>query len=329
MSRPKAGRRAKTEAAGRQGPCPGGQSSANTTVPGAEQPRGTVPELTNLAALRALCSRHGFALSKGFGQNFIVNPGVCPRMVQQAGINREYGVLEIGPGVGVLTRELAAHAARVAAVELDERLLPILRETLAGCDNVRVVPGDAMKLDLAALIREEFGGLRAAVCANLPYYITSPLVMRLLEERLPVESITVMVQKEAAERLCAAPGSRAAGAVSYAVSYYARPKLLFAVQPGSFYPPPRVTSAVIRLELLKTPPVDTPDEAGFFRLIRAAFGQRRKAAANAVSAGLGLPKPMVTDAMRAAGLGALARPEQLSLADFCALQRELSKFADG
>ncbi len=294
---------------------------------GAVAPGGPV-NLTNLAELRALCQRHGFTLSKGFGQNFIVNPGVCPRMVKEAGIDAGCGVLEIGPGVGVLTRELATRAARVTAVELDERLFPILRETLAGCENVHLVPGDAMKLDLAALIRQEFGGLRAAVCANLPYYITSPLLMRLLEERLPVESITVMVQKEAAERLCAEPGSRAAGAVSYAVRYYAQPRQLFVVQPGSFYPPPKVTSAVIRLELRARPPVDTPDEAGFFRLIRAAFGQRRKAAANAVSAGLGLPKPLVTEAMQAAGLGPLARPEQLTLADFCALQREILERAD-
>ena len=292
-----------------------GQEGANSAAP--------IPSLTDLAALRALCVRHGFTLSKGFGQNFIVNPGICPKMVEKAGINQEYGVLEIGPGVGVLTRELAAAAARVAAVELDERLFPLLRETLAGYENVRVIPGDAMKLDLAALIRREFAGLRVAVCANLPYYITSPLLMRLLEERLPVESITVMVQKEAAERLCAAPGSRAAGAISCAVSYYAQPKLLFTVQPGSFYPPPKVTSAVIRLQLREAPPVDTPDEAGFFRLVRAAFGQRRKAAANSISAGLGLPKPQVTAAMQTAGLSPLARPEQLALADFCALQRAL------
>ncbi len=308
----------------------------STAVPGPADEDGAnagrrpdVPNLTSLTELRALCRRHGFTLSKGFGQNFIVNPGICPRMAEQAGVDGRYGVLEIGPGVGVLTRELAARAAKVAAVELDERLFPILRETLAGCGNVRVVPGDAMKLDLAALIRQEFGGLRAAVCANLPYYITSPLVMRLLEERLPIESITVMVQKEAAERLCAEPGSRAAGAVSCAVSYYARPRMLFAVQPGSFYPPPKVTSAVIRLELRKEPPVDTPDEAGFFRLIRAAFGQRRKAAANAVSTGLGLPKPVVAAAMQAAQLAPLARPEQLTLADFCALQRELRERTGG
>lgn len=280
--------------------------------------------LTDLAALRALCAAHGFSLSKGFGQNFIINPGVCPRMAEASGIDASFGVLEIGPGVGVLTRELAARAAKVAAIELDERLFPLLRQTLAGYGNVRIIPGDAMKLDLAALIKQEFAGLRVAVCANLPYYITSPLLMRLLEERLPIESITVMVQKEAAERLCAAPGSRAAGAVSCAVRYYAEPRQLFAVQPGSFWPAPKVTSAVIRLALLKTPPIAPPDEAGFFRLVRAAFGQRRKAAANAISAGLGLPKPQVAAAMRAAGLAPLARPEQLTLADFCALQSALA-----
>lgn len=280
--------------------------------------------LTDLAALRALCAQHGFSLSKGFGQNFIINPGVCPRMAEASGIDGSFGVLEIGPGVGVLTRELAARAARVAAVELDERLFPLLRQTLAGYGNVRIIPGDAMKLDLAALIRQEFAGLRVAVCANLPYYITSPLLMRLLEERLPIESITVMVQKEAAERLCAEPGSRAAGAVSCAVRYYAEPRQLFTVQPGSFWPAPKVTSAVIRLALRKAPPVAPPDEAGFFRLVRTAFGQRRKAAANAISAGLGLPKSRVAAAMQAAGLAPLARPEQLTLQDFCALQTALA-----
>ena len=284
--------------------------------------------LCNIHEIKALLDRHGFHFSKSLGQNFLIESWVPRDIAEASGAEKGNVVLEIGPGVGVLTRELAARAARVAAVELDERLFPILRETLAGCENVRLVPGDAMKLDLAALIRQEFGGLRAAVCANLPYYISSPLLMRLLEERLPVESITVMVQKEAAERLCAEPGSRAAGAVSYAVRYYAQPRQLFVVQPGSFYPPPRVTSAVIRLELRACPPVDTPDEAGFFKLVRAAFGQRRKAAANAVSAGLGLPKPLVAGAMQAAGLAPLARPEQLTLADFCALQKALLERTD-
>ena len=282
-----------------------------------------MPNLTDVSVIKDLCARHGFSLSKGFGQNFIVNPGICPKIVQAAGIDRSYGVLEVGPGIGVLTRELAAAASKVAAVEIDTRLPALLAETLAECSNVEIVQGDVLKSDLHALIAEKFAGLQVAVCANLPYYITSPILMKLLEERLPVKHITVMVQKEAAERITALPGTRAAGAISYAVHYYAEPQLLFSVQPGSFYPPPKVTSAVIQLVLRDRPAVDTPDEAGLFRLIRAAFGQRRKAAANSIAAGLGIPKAQVTAALEAAGLPPLVRPEQLTLEQFAALQSRL------
>ena len=281
--------------------------------------------LTDIAYVRDLCARHGFTLSKGFGQNFIVNPGVCPKIVEAAGIGPEWGVLEVGPGIGVLTRELARRADRVVAVEVDNRLPPLLAETLAGYDNVEIVMQDILKVDIAALIREKFAGMPVAVCANLPYYITSPILMRLLEEKLPIRQITVMVQKEAAERICAAPGTRQAGAISYAVAYYAKPQVLFSVQPGSFYPPPKVTSAVIRLEVHPEPPVPVPDEAAYFRLVRAAFGQRRKTAANAISAGLGLPKAQVTAAVEQAGLPATARPEQRTLEQFAALSRALAQ----
>ncbi|MEG0768763.1 MAG: 16S rRNA (adenine(1518)-N(6)/adenine(1519)-N(6))-dimethyltransferase RsmA [Ruthenibacterium sp.] len=282
-------------------------------------------QLTEIAAIKDLCVRHGFALSKGFGQNFIVNAGICPKIVQAAGIDDTYGVLEIGPGIGVLTKELAAHAAKVVAVEIDERLPPVLAETLAGCDNVKIVQGDVLKIDLAALIAQEFAGLRVAVCANLPYYITSPILMKLLEERLPIAHLTVMVQKEAADRLSAQPGTRAAGAITYAVHYYAQPRILFTVQPGSFYPPPKVTSAVIQMRVHETPPVVPGNEAQMFRTIRAAFSQRRKTAANAISAGLSLPKERVLSALQQAGLPAAARPEQLTLAQYAALSDALSQ----
>ncbi len=275
--------------------------------------------LTDLSTVRALCGRHGFSLSKQFGQNFIVNPGVCPKIVEASGIDDTFGVIEIGPGIGVLTKELAKRAKKVVAIEVDERLPAILSETLAEFSNVRVVLGDVLKTDLAALIRDEFPGLRVAVCANLPYYITSPIVMKLLEEKLPIEHITVMVQHEAAQRLCAEPGTREAGAVTYAVRYYAQPKLLFTVSPGSFYPAPKVTSAVIRLALHKAPPVEVRDEAALFRTVRAAFGQRRKTAVNSVSAGLGLPKDRVAAAMDAAGIPPAARAERITLAQYAAL----------
>ena len=284
-----------------------------------------MPNLTDIQTIRDLCARHDFALSKGFGQNFIVNPGICPKIVEASGIGPDWGVLEIGPGIGVLTKELALRAKKVVAVEVDKRLPPLLAETLAEFDNVEVILQDVLKVDLKALIAEKFPGMPVAVCANLPYYITSPILMRLLEERLPIHSITVMVQKEAAQRITARPGTREAGAISYAVDYYSKPQLLFSVQPGSFFPPPKVTSAVIQLMVRPQPAVQVQDEAGYFKLIRAAFSQRRKTAANSVSSGLGLPKAQVAAALEKAGLAPTARPEQLTLEDFLALQTALNQ----
>ena len=285
-----------------------------------------MPALTDLSTIRSLCDRYGFSLSKGFGQNFIINPGVCPRIAESAGIGPDWGVLEIGPGIGVLTEQLAKRAAKVVSVEIDRRLFPLLDETLAGYGNVKIVEGDVLKVDLRALIRQEFAGRPVAVCANLPYYITSPILMRLLEEKLPIRNITVMVQREAAQRLCAAPGTREAGAISYAVAYYAEPRQLFTVQPGSFYPAPKVTSAVIRLDVRSRPPIDLPagQEPAYFALIRAAFSQRRKTAANAIANGLHLPKAQVLEAMAAVGLDPRTRPEQLDLSAYGALLGALS-----
>lgn len=284
-----------------------------------------MPTLTDLSTIRDLCARYDFALSKGFGQNFIINPGICPRIAEEAGIGPGWGALEVGPGIGVLTEQLCKRADKVVSIEVDKRLPPLLEETMADYDNFKLVLNDVLKVDLKALLAEEFGDKPVAVCANLPYYITSPILMRLLEEKLPIQNITVMVQKEAAQRLCAAPGTRDAGAISYAVAYYAEPKLLFTVQPGSFYPAPKVTSAVIRLNVRQTPAVQVPDgdEKAFFALIRAAFSQRRKTAANAISNGLQLPKATVLAALDTAHLDPRSRPEQLTLEDYCTLQSAL------
>ena len=203
-----------------------------------------MPELTDLSVIRTLCEKYDFALSKGFGQNFIINPGLPPKIVDASGVDKSWGVLEIGPGIGVLTKELAQRAAKVVSIEVDERLPPLLAETMAGVENFKLVLQDVLKVDLRALIEEEFPGMPVAVCANLPYYITSPIVMKLLGDRLPIQNLTVMVQKEAADRLAAAPGTRASSAISCAVSYYATSKLMFTAAPGSFYPAPKVTSAV-------------------------------------------------------------------------------------
>ena len=280
-----------------------------------------MPNLTDLSTIRDLCARYDFALSKGFGQNFIINPGICPRIAEAAEIGPGWGVLEIGPGIGVLTEQLCKRADKVVSVEVDKRLPPLLAETMAGYDNFKLVLQDVLKVDLKALLAEEFGDKPVAVCANLPYYITSPILMRLLEEKLPIRNITVMVQREAAQRLCAAPGTREAGAISYAVAYYAQPKMLFTVQPGSFYPAPSVTSAVIRLDVRQEPPVELPagQESAYFALIRAAFSQRRKTAANAIANGLKLPKAQVLAALQKAGMDERVRPEQLTLQDYAAL----------
>lgn len=281
--------------------------------------------LSDPGAVKALLARHGLRLSKGLGQNFLINPTVCPRMAEAAGLEEAAGVIEIGPGIGVLTWELAQRAEKVVAVELDRRLAPVLEETLGGCGNVELVWGDVLKIDLHRLIREKFGGGPVCVCANLPYYITSPVVMALLESGEPLTAVTVMVQKEAAQRLCAPPGVRACGAVSVGVHYRSRPKILFEVGRGSFLPPPQVDSAVVRFAMRGEPPVQVGDEGLMLRLARAAFGQRRKTAANAVSAGLGFPKAQVEEALAQAGAQRAARAEQLTLEQFAALANALGQ----
>lgn len=283
--------------------------------------------LSDPGRIRELLSRHGFHFSKALGQNFLINPRVCPRMAAECGAENCKGVIEVGPGIGVLTWELSQAADKVCAIELDRRLFPVLEETLSGCSNVKIIPGDVMKLDLAQLIQEEFEGGPVCVCANLPYYITSPVILRLLEERLPVTSITVMVQKEAAVRLCATPGSKECGAVSAAVHYRARPRILFQVGRGSFLPPPKVDSAVIRLDLLPEPPVRVADEDWFFQVVRGAFAQRRKTAANSLSSALGLEKARIEAALEGRGISPAIRAERLTLEQLADLSNALEKGA--
>ena len=304
--------------------------------------------LTDIIVIREVLSRHGFTFSKALGQNFLINPSVCPRMAdaavesvkvthrtQTSGSSNEtippsssktnpppftkgrhrVGVIEIGPGIGVLTRELLQRADKVVAVELDKRLLPVLDETLGEFDNLKVVNADVLELDLHRLIEEEFDGMEVVVCANLPYYITSPVIMKLLEDKLPISTITVMVQKEAAVRLCAQPGTRDSSAITAAVRYYCDPALLFHVSAGSFMPAPKVDSAVIQL-VLHEPAVHPKDEKTFFAVIKAAFAQRRKTVLNSLSSSLSLDKNTVRDILRSAGVDENARAERLTLEDF-------------
>ena len=275
--------------------------------------------LSDINTIRSLLQKNGFTFKKSLGQNFLINPDVCPAMADAA-CDKETGVIEIGPGIGVLTAELSARSKRVVAIELDERLKKILPVTLSECDNTEIIYGDVMKTDLKALIAEKFSDCkRVAVCANLPYYITSPIVMGLLESRLPIDSITVMVQKEAAERLCAKVGTREAGAVSVAVSYYSDPDILFEVERDSFMPPPKVDSAVIKLHIRDNPPVHVQDEQRFFRLVKACFAQRRKTLVNTVSNTFGIDKEKLKQALITLGLSETVRGERLSLEELAEL----------
>ncbi len=275
--------------------------------------------LADINTVRSLLAKNGFTFKKSLGQNFLINPDVCPAMANAA-CDSETGVIEIGPGIGVLTRELAKTAKKVIAIELDERLKKILPETLSGLDNVEVIYGDALKLDLNEIIKEKLSCCKSvAVCANLPYYITSPVIMNLLESRLPITSVTVMVQKEAAQRLCAEVGTREAGAVSVAVSYYAEPHILFGVSRASFMPPPNVDSAVIQLKIRKEPPIKVKNEKEFFRLVKCCFSQRRKTLVNAVSNTAGTDKDELRAALRALGLPETVRGEQLTMEQLAVL----------
>lgn len=278
--------------------------------------------LADINTLEKLLKSEGFSFKKSLGQNFLIDPSVCPAMAEAA-CDKETGVLEIGPGVGVLTQELGRYAKKVVAIELDERLKKILPKTLAEFNNIKVIFGDAMKLDLLSIIKEEFADCkRVCVCANLPYYITSPIIMQLLESKLPIDSITVMVQKEAGERLCATVGSRQAGAVTVAVSYFAEAEILFGVGRESFMPPPNVDSAVIQLKIRDKAPIFLKDEKKFFKFVKACFAQRRKTLINTVSNSLGVSKDKLRECLSELNLSDTVRSEQLTLdqlADLCNL----------
>lgn len=275
--------------------------------------------LSDINVIKSVMARHGVTFNKGLGQNFLVDPEVCPAMAEAAGLDENTCAIEIGPGVGVLTAELAKRAGKVLSFELDERLLPVLKETLAEFDNVEIINKDVMKADLKGIIEEKCKGMDIVVCANLPYYITSPIIMLLLESRLPLKSITVMVQKEAADRLCAEVGSRDGGAVTVAVNYYAKSEKLFFVPRDSFLPPPKVNSEVIRLTVRENPPVNVKNEANFFKTVKAAFSQRRKTAENSLSSGTGIKKDVIANALAEAGLEKTIRAEKMTMEDFARL----------
>ena len=281
--------------------------------------------LGNAGRTAGIIQKYNFTFQKRFGQNFLIDEHVLDKIVAAADIDSNDFVIEIGPGIGTLTQYLAENAAKVCAIEIDKELIPILGDTLKGYDNVTVINADVMKYDLPGLIKKEAGNLKVKVVANLPYYITTPIIMYLLEEKLPIESITVMIQKEVAQRMQCGPGSKDYGALSLAVQYYADAYIAANVPPNCFMPRPKVGSAVIRLSVYDNPPINVKDDKHMFKLIRASFNQRRKTLVNAISnfEGLSYSKEALADALSSIGLSPTIRGEALTLEEFAALSDAL------
>ena len=283
-------------------------------------------DLCDLNTIRLLLGRHGFRFSRSMGQNFLIEGWVPDGLVEGAGVSLQNGVLEIGPGIGPLTMRLSNAATKVVAVELDRSLLPVLAETLAGRNNVEIIPGDILKLDIGALVDEKFSGLTPMACANLPYNITTPVLSALIDSRRFAQ-IAVMIQREVALRICAAPGTAEYGAFSIYCQYHTAPELLFDVGPECFVHAPKVTSSVVRMTPRQTPPITVQDEKRFFRLVKAAFGQRRKTLLNALTVGLGgVERDSIRAAILSCGLPEDIRGERLGIPEFAALTAALGNF---
>ena len=275
--------------------------------------------LTDINDIKKLLSNHGFRFSKSMGQNFLTAAWVPEDIAEAAQLDENTGVLEVGPGIGCLTEQLALRAGKVVAVELDNALRPVLSQTLAGKNNVEIIFGDVLKQDIKGLVSEKMQGLRPVVCANLPYNVTSPLITAFLEAEC-FDSVTVMIQREVAKRICAKPATADYGAFTVLVNWYAEPELLFDVPPSCFIPQPKVTSSVIRLKTRSEPPVEVKDKALFFRVVRAAFGMRRKTLTNALSANFNeLNKADIENLLAACGFDPKIRGEVLSIGDFAAI----------
>lgn len=281
-------------------------------------------DLYDINTIKKVLSRHGFTFSKALGQNFLTDPEVCPAIARALNADGGTGVLEIGPGIGVLTKELCAVAGKVVSVELDKRLLPVLDETLGEFGNLEIVNGDVMRLDLNRLLAEKFSDCSCVkVCANLPYYITSPVIMTLLESRLDIDEIVVMVQREAGERLCAQVGTRESGAVTAAVNYFAESEILFNVGREAFVPSPKVDSVVIRLKLRKEKKYSVRNEKKFFTLVKCAFAQRRKTALNSIANTMGISKAVLSDIFDDLGIDKNIRAEKLTMEELTDLSDRL------
>ena len=286
-------------------------------------------DLCNINEIRALLTRHGFHFSKAKGQNFLTQSWVPQNIVLESGVDSTCGVLEVGPGIGPLTQQLCRHAKKVVAVEVDRSLQPVLAETMAGNENLEIIFGDILKTDIKKLVQEEFSGLHPMACANLPYYITTPVLAALLESRA-FEAVTVMVQKEVAQRICAPAGKGDYGAFSVFCQYYAEPELLFDVPASCFIPQPKVTSAVLKLTMRQTPVCTILSEQMFFKVVRASFAQRRKTLLNALSAGFSqFDKQTLAGVIEACGFAPTVRGETLDIPGFAAIANALQRRQDG
>lgn len=286
-----------------------------------------VPNLGNPQNTIAVLNKYQFVFQKKFGQNFLIDPHVLDKIIRAAEITEEDFVIEVGPGIGTMTQYLSAKARKVAAVEIDKGLIPVLEDTLSGYDNITILNEDILKVDIPRLVEEQNGGKPVKVVANLPYYITTPIIMGLFESGVPLKSATVMVQKEVAERMRTGPGSKDYGALSLAVQYYARPELIANVPPNCFMPRPRVGSAVVRLTRHEKPPVQVEDESFLFQIIRASFNQRRKTLVNGLNHApeINVPKETIEDALEEMGLSRNIRGEALTLEQFACLGNRLWK----
>ena len=279
-------------------------------------------DLCDRREIQTLLERHGFHFSKAMGQNFLIESWVPRDIADSCGADEGTGVLEIGPGIGPLTQQLARRAGKVVSVELDARLYPVLRETMRGADNFTLIEGDAMRLDFAQVVQEHFAGLRPILCANLPYNITTPVLTKCVESRC-FDSLTVLIQKEVAQRICAEAGTAEYGAFTVLMQYYTAPQMLFTVPASCFLPAPKVTSAVIHCPVRKTPPVEVVSESALWRTVKAGFALRRKTLVNSLQTGYQLPKERLTEIVTACGLSPTVRGERLTLEDFARLSNAL------
>ena len=282
--------------------------------------------LTSPRTIKYIMEKYGFRFSKGLGQNFIIDENVLERIIEGSEVTDTDLILEIGPGIGVLTDALCKNASKVVSVEIDRSLIPVLEETVGHHKNLKVINSDVLKIDVKALIAEEFGNVKPKLVANLPYYVTTPIIMMFLEERIPISDLVVMIQKEVADRIVAKPSTKAYGALSVVVQYFTEPSIVTRVSRGSFMPMPNVDSTVIRLKVRDVPPVELVDESTFFLTVKDAFGKRRKTLLNALSSGfLNITKPEAKEALDIAEIDENTRGEALDINQFATLANAIYK----